>query len=225
MSWSPPTPLRDTTGYRIYYSGGSSGSEDVSGSSSNGVLGDLVEGGSYSVSLVAISQHLPSAPLTQSLQLVLGIHVASYHNSLRCILHGVYCDIICYAVPESPVLSVVEATGTSISISWTIPSGSVVDSHVVMWDSGSVVDSAMLSGSATSYTITGLEEGGSYSITVTAVNVAGRTDSNTLSATTPTAEGVCVHMDSFLHTLTAPTSITIVCELILFLLQLRRPVL
>ena len=29
VSWTPPTPLGDTTGYRIYYSG-SSGSVDVS---------------------------------------------------------------------------------------------------------------------------------------------------------------------------------------------------
>ena len=80
-----------------------------------------------------------------------------------------------------------------MEVSWTIPSGSVVDSYVVMWDSGSVVDSATLSGSATSYTITGLEEGETYSITVTAVNVAGSTDSNTVTATTPTAEGVCAY--------------------------------
>ena len=35
VSWTPPTPLGDTTGYRIYYSGGSSGSEDISGGSTN----------------------------------------------------------------------------------------------------------------------------------------------------------------------------------------------
>ena len=37
VSWSPPTPLGDTTGYRIYYSGGSGGStsQPVSGSSTN----------------------------------------------------------------------------------------------------------------------------------------------------------------------------------------------
>ena len=72
VSWSPPTPLGYTIGYRIYYSSGSSSSVDISGTTSQYVLADLVMGGSYSVSLVATSQHLPSEALTQSLQLVLG---------------------------------------------------------------------------------------------------------------------------------------------------------
>ena len=74
VSWSPSTPLGDTTGYRIYYSDSdSSDSVDVSDPSSREyLLQDLVMGSSYSLSLVAISQHLPSGTLTQSLQLVLG---------------------------------------------------------------------------------------------------------------------------------------------------------
>ena len=61
VSWSPPAPLRVTTGYRIYYSGGSSGSEDVIGSSThNYTLPGLQNGESYNISLVATSQHLPS---------------------------------------------------------------------------------------------------------------------------------------------------------------------
>ena len=76
VSWSPPTPLGGTTGYRIYYSDGdSSDSVDVSDPSSREyLLQDLVMGSSYSLSLVATSQHLPSGTLTQSLQLVLGIY-------------------------------------------------------------------------------------------------------------------------------------------------------
>ena len=70
VSWSPPTPLGDTTGYRIYYSGGSSGSVDVSdGSTDNYLLTGLLNEESYDISLVATSQHLPSAPLVESLQL------------------------------------------------------------------------------------------------------------------------------------------------------------
>ena len=74
VSWSPPTPLGDTTGYRIYYSDGdSSDSVDVGGgSSSEYILQDLTMGSSYSLSLVATSQHLPSETLTQSLTLVSG---------------------------------------------------------------------------------------------------------------------------------------------------------
>ena len=65
VSWSPPTPLGDTTGYRIYYSGGSSGSVDVSdGSTDNYLLTGLQNGESYDISLVATSQHLPSERVT-----------------------------------------------------------------------------------------------------------------------------------------------------------------
>ena len=66
VSWSPPTPLEDTTGYRIYYSGGgSSGSKDVSdGSTDNDLLSGLQNGGIYTISIVTLatasSQLLPS---------------------------------------------------------------------------------------------------------------------------------------------------------------------
>jgi len=61
VSWTPPTPLGNTTGFRIYYSGGSSGSEDVSGGSTdNYTLTGLQNGANYTISIVGTSQHLPS---------------------------------------------------------------------------------------------------------------------------------------------------------------------
>ena len=62
VSWSPPTPLGDTTGYRIYYSdSGSSDSVDVSGGSTdNYLLTGLVMGATYNISIVATSHHIPS---------------------------------------------------------------------------------------------------------------------------------------------------------------------
>ena len=65
VSWSPPTPLGDTTGYRIYYSGGSSGSVNVSdGSTDNYLLTGLQNGDTYTISIVTLatasSQLLPS---------------------------------------------------------------------------------------------------------------------------------------------------------------------
>ena len=70
VSWSPPTPLGDTTGYRIYYSGGSSGSVNVSdGSTDNYLLTGLQNGESYDISIVAISQHLPSMTIDTDVML------------------------------------------------------------------------------------------------------------------------------------------------------------
>ena len=61
LSWSPPSPLGDTTGYRISYSGDSSGSGDVSdGSTSTHTLTGLRNGASYTISIVGTSLHLPS---------------------------------------------------------------------------------------------------------------------------------------------------------------------
>ena len=64
VSWTPPTPLGDTTGYRIYYSGGNSGSVDVSGGSTdNHLLTGLQNGVTYTISIVGTSEHLPSEEL------------------------------------------------------------------------------------------------------------------------------------------------------------------
>ena len=62
VSWTPPTPLGDTTGYMIYYSGGSSGSVDVSGGSTTShLLTGLPSQSNYSIFIVGTSDHLPSA--------------------------------------------------------------------------------------------------------------------------------------------------------------------
>ena len=63
VSWSPPTPLGHTTGYRIYYynSGFSSGSVDISGGSTdNYLLTGLLNGAEYTVMIIGTSQHFPS---------------------------------------------------------------------------------------------------------------------------------------------------------------------
>ena len=72
VSWTPPTPLGDTTGYRIYYSGGSSGSVNISGGStvSNLLLTGLQNGASYNISIVGISEHFPSNHVNYTMQAV-----------------------------------------------------------------------------------------------------------------------------------------------------------
>ena len=63
VTWTPPSPLGDTTGYRIHYTngGGSSGSQTVSGGSTNtNLLTDLLRQATYTLSITAISEHLPS---------------------------------------------------------------------------------------------------------------------------------------------------------------------
>ena len=84
-------------------------------------------------------------------------------------------------------------TATTISLSWSVPSGSVVTSYVVMWqrdtsmcpgdDEGSM--SVTTTDISTSHTITVQQEDSDYVITVTAVNAAGSSaPSNDVTATT-----------------------------------------
>ena len=92
VSWSPPTSLGDTTGYRIYYSGGSSGSVDVSdGSTDNYLLTGLHNGGIYTISIVATSQHLPSESIGADMEVMLGEDTpctGSSKSRSHCLSHG-----------------------------------------------------------------------------------------------------------------------------------------
>ena len=86
-------------------------------------------------------------------------------------------------------------TATTITISGSVPSGSVVTSVTVKWQRDTSVGcpgidegSTIVSGAFSTYTITGLEEDSRYSINVTAVNAAGSGPvSNTITATTTEA--------------------------------------
>ena len=79
VSWSPPTPLGDTTGYRIYYSGGSSDSENVNGGSTdNYLLTGLQNGESYNISIVGTSEHF-----TSNAAIVLDITLGK--NDVHCV--------------------------------------------------------------------------------------------------------------------------------------------
>lgn len=61
VSWTPPTPLGDTNRYRIYYSGGSSGSVNVNGGSKdNHLVIDLQNGATYTIFIMGKSKHFPS---------------------------------------------------------------------------------------------------------------------------------------------------------------------
>ena len=58
LTWTPPSPLGDTTGYRISFTGGSSGSVNVSGGSTdNFTLTRLRSGEMYNISIVGTSEH------------------------------------------------------------------------------------------------------------------------------------------------------------------------
>ena len=60
VTWTPPSPLGNTTGYRISYTGGggSSGSVDVDGGNTNShTLMGLTNGETYTILIVATSSY------------------------------------------------------------------------------------------------------------------------------------------------------------------------
>ena len=110
-------------------------------------------------------------------------------------LHGHYyncCVFYCkYKDLGKPNVTKLSVSATSVSLSWSVPTGSVVDSYEVMWQrdtSGECPDededSTTITDGSTSYNITGLEEDSTYSVTVTAVYSIGNVNSNTTVVTT-----------------------------------------
>ena len=177
VSWTPPNPLGNTTGYRIYYYSGSNHSVQVNnGSTKSYLLTGLQNGASYNISIVATSEHFFSDYVIYP-QL---IHLSEFIN--HCVFLSVTHPHLCFLMPvpgiSTPMVDTI--TTTTISLSWSAPSGSVVESYVVMWQrdtSGECPDedvgSTTITDGSNNYTITGLEEDSSYTITVTASNAAG----------------------------------------------------
>jgi len=96
VSWTPPTPLGDTTGYRIYYSGGSSGSVNVSGGfTNNHLLSGLHNVASYNISIVGISEHLPSYHVHYPNSILLG-------EPFKCVIET--ASIIVFVPPQREYL-------------------------------------------------------------------------------------------------------------------------
>ena len=119
-------------------------------------------------------------------------------------LHSTMNTISLYSVslPGQPSVSVSSITATSISLSWSVPSDSVVTSYEVMWretDSGAT---EMTSGSLTdtSYTIEQLDSTTIYTITVAAANSAGiSTDSLPIIISTGILPHACIYSVCTIH--------------------------
>ena len=76
VSWNPPASLANLTGYRVYYSGADdSGSIDVGASATEVIIDNCTVGVSYSITMVALSQHLPS-PVVGPVSVTLGEYSA-----------------------------------------------------------------------------------------------------------------------------------------------------
>ena len=108
--------------------------------------------------------------------------------------------------PESPTIEAQSTTATSVSLVWSVPSGTEVDYYEVNWQRDtSGVCSDEDKGNTTLVThaliittvVSGLEEDSSYFVTVTAGNSVGSAVSD--SATVTTTEAGIHLMKSSVH--------------------------
>ena len=120
------------------------------------------------------------------------------------IMHFLHCSTLFYfsisSVPGAPELRIYSATSDTASFSWSVPSGSVVDSYEVNWDRDHDRFSSFneeLPASANNYTITGLEGYGNatFSVSMTAYNSAGSKTSSRMNFAANFATGTPKSMD------------------------------
>ena len=93
VSWTPPSPLGDTTGYRIHYTSVSdSGNEVViDGSTETHTLTGLVNGETYTISVVATSDNLPSEGVTADMAVGLGNFFSEFVYDMWWYTHKWHC--------------------------------------------------------------------------------------------------------------------------------------
>ena len=85
VSWTPPSPLGDTTGYIIYYTNDDNTDGDSvvvsSGSTDQYTLTNLQNGDTYSISISGTSPHLPSEKISATS--TVGLGGLYYHNDIH----------------------------------------------------------------------------------------------------------------------------------------------
>ena len=94
------------------------------------------------------------------------------------------------------MVSVDSIATTYISLSWGVPSGSVVESYEVKWSSDQCPEdrennSTTISGNSTTHTISNLRPGTSYTVAVIASNSAGQTTSGNITVETVETSMFC----------------------------------
>ena len=170
VTWTPPSSLDGVTGYRISYTGGSSGSVTINGGNNNShILIGLINGETYTLSVTTTSMDLLSEDADAS-EISLGKY-RTFHVTNNCFS----------TVPGALDLDTpMEVTATAITITGSVPYGSVVAGFMVHWQRDTSVGcsnvdegSKTKSGGFNSFEITGLQPDSRYNITVTVSNTAG----------------------------------------------------
>ena len=88
VSWTVPTPPGDTTGYRVYYTTDNMIETNIDTNSSPITLTSLEPLNEYEISVVGLSEHFSSEPITSSI--FLGLLICDFITYLTYV--SIYCS-------------------------------------------------------------------------------------------------------------------------------------
>ena len=190
VSWTPPSPLNYTSGYRVNYKVDHSTSwqsiiiiNDAIITTVN-VTG-LTSGIYYNVSIVGISEHLPSE--MRHGDIYLGY---TSHTIISAIIVMVPINLTAVPPPQKPLVSVSNRGTTTLTLSMeSLPEENY--QVCVFWEKiyplclhNNRSNCSIVTNTFSEYLISGLDEGSSYSITVMVTNAAGKAISDPLNTLT-----------------------------------------
>ena len=184
--WFTPNPLDNVIGYRIYYRGPTNDTVDVDDPQTNThLLTGLRNNASYTVFIVSKSIHLPSKRLQNFNPINLGKTVIIKHT-FNVHFEPIFHSLLIYSAPGAPELQLYSATSDTLSFSWTLTPGSLVDRYEVNWSRNHTQFASfhdIVSSSASNYTVSGLSDYGNATIiiTVTAFNAFGNATSTSMN--------------------------------------------
>ena len=182
VSWSAPASGATVTGYVIYYETTDGSEQSVTVGAAQYTLTVLQERFSYNISVVALSNQLPS---------ILGQQ--NSYKIIQCTLkfQETFSSTVAVLSPPANLASPSQSP-TSITLSWEQPAGDAVDRYDIVYTyQGGCSDYTQPENMATvndatarEYTLQNLHEFSDYNISVTAVNGFGTSPAATAMATT-----------------------------------------
>ena len=111
VSWTVPTPPGDTTGYRVYYTTDNMNETSIDTNSSPITLTSLEPLNEYEISVVGLSEHFSSEPITSSI--FLGEFIKQQYSYIGSLSIPV-------ELPRDVSVAVNSVTSTTISLSVSI---------------------------------------------------------------------------------------------------------